>query len=285
MEWFKMVRAKKIPVSGPMIQHKAKELADALGIENFSASNGWLDRFRIRNNITFRSLCGEAADVDLSLCEDWQERLPLLLAGYDDRDIFNMDETALFFRSLPNKSMMQKSEEARGGKIPKERLTISFCVSAAGEKEKPLIIWRSQRPRCFKGKDLNCLGVSWYSNQKAWMTSFIFEDWLVNFDKKMRNQDRKILLVLDNAACHAHGTQLTNIKLLYLPPNTTSKLQPLDHGVIKCFKMEYRQCALRYVIARMDGCESELSKKISVGDAVDWIKTSWKKINQEVIIK
>ncbi|GBM43762.1 hypothetical protein AVEN_247858-1 [Araneus ventricosus] len=97
--------------------------------------------------------------------------------------------------------------------------------------------------------------------------------------QKIRNQTRKVLLVLDNATCHAHGAQLKNVKLLFLPPNTTSKLQPLDHGVIKCFKMEYRQCALRHVIARMDGCESasELSKKISVGDALDWIKTSWKK--------
>ncbi|GBL65617.1 Tigger transposable element-derived protein 6 [Araneus ventricosus] len=119
------------------------------------------------------------------------------------------------------------------------------------------------------------------------MTSSIFEEWLVNFDKKMRNQARKVLIVLDNATCHAHGAQLKNVKLLFLPPNTTSKLQPLDHGVIKCFKMEYRQCALRHVIARMDGCESasELSTKISVGDALDWIKTSWKKIGQEVITK
>ncbi|GBM11839.1 Tigger transposable element-derived protein 6 [Araneus ventricosus] len=148
--------------------------------------------------------------------------------------------------------MIQKSEEARGGKIPKERLTISFCVSSAGEKEKPLVIWRCQRPRCFKGKDLNRLGVSWYENKKAWMTSSIFEEWLVNFDKKMRNQARKVLLVLDNATCHAHGAQLENVKLLILPPNNTSKLQPLDHGVIKCFKMEYRQCALRYVIARQE---------------------------------
>ncbi|GBN98087.1 hypothetical protein AVEN_146456-1 [Araneus ventricosus] len=53
LEWFKTVRAKQIPVSGPMIQHKAKELADVLGIENFSTSIGWLDRFRMRNNITF----------------------------------------------------------------------------------------------------------------------------------------------------------------------------------------------------------------------------------------
>ncbi|GBN91403.1 hypothetical protein AVEN_255468-1 [Araneus ventricosus] len=95
-----------------------------------------------------------------------------------------MDETALFFRSLPNKSMIQKSEEARGGKIPKERLTISFGVSTAGEKEKPLVFWRCQRPTCFKGKDLNRLGVSWYANKKAWMTSSFFEEWLVNFDKK-----------------------------------------------------------------------------------------------------
>ncbi|GBM32354.1 hypothetical protein AVEN_76062-1 [Araneus ventricosus] len=112
------------------------------------------------------------------------------------------------------------------------------------------------------------------------MNSSIFEEWLVNFDKKkMRNQARKVLLVLDNVACHAYGAQLKNVKLLFLQPNTTSKVQPLDHGVIKCFEMEYRQCALRHVIARMDGCESasELSKKIPVGDALDWIKTSWKK--------
>ncbi|GBN40626.1 Tigger transposable element-derived protein 6 [Araneus ventricosus] len=277
-EWFKTVRAKTIPVSGAMIQYKAKELADALGIENFSSSNGWMDRFRIRNNITFRSLCGEAADVDPSLCEDWQKRLPLLLAGYDDEDIFEIDETALFFRALPNKSMIQKSKEARGEKIPKEGLTISFCVSAAREKEKPLVIWRCQKRRCFKGKDLNRLAVSWYANKKAWMASSIFEEWLVNLDKKLRNRARKVLLVLDNATCHAHGAELKNVKLLILPPNTTSKLQLLDHGVLKCYKMEYRQCALRHVIERMDGCESpsELSKKISVGDALDWIKTFWK---------
>ncbi|GBM33885.1 hypothetical protein AVEN_5927-1 [Araneus ventricosus] len=67
--------------------------------------------------------------------------------------------------------------------------------------------------------------------------------------QKMRNQARKVLLVLDNATCHASGAQLKNFKLLFLPSNT-SKLQQLDHGVIKCFKME--QCALRHVIARQE---------------------------------
>ncbi|GBM16268.1 Tigger transposable element-derived protein 6 [Araneus ventricosus] len=150
-----------------MIQHKAKELADAPGIENFSASNGWRDRFRIRNNITFLSLCGEAADVYPSSFEYWQESLPLFLAEYDEKNIFNMDENGTLFRAFPNKSMIQKSEEGRGGKIPKERLNISFCVNEAGDKEKPLVIWRCQRPKYFKGRDLNRLGVSWSEDQLA----------------------------------------------------------------------------------------------------------------------
>ncbi|GBM25802.1 hypothetical protein AVEN_188398-1 [Araneus ventricosus] len=101
LEWFKTVWAKKIPVSGPMIQHKAKELADPLGIENFSVSNLWLDKFRIRNNITCRSLCGEAADVDPSSCEGCHQRLPLVLAGYDDRTYSPWKRRHSFFALCP----------------------------------------------------------------------------------------------------------------------------------------------------------------------------------------
>ncbi|GBM10759.1 hypothetical protein AVEN_141-1 [Araneus ventricosus] len=54
---------------------------------------------QVRNNVVFRALWGEAADVDESLCEDWTTRLPLLLAGYADKDIFNMGES--FFSCPP----------------------------------------------------------------------------------------------------------------------------------------------------------------------------------------
>ncbi|GBM36463.1 Tigger transposable element-derived protein 4 [Araneus ventricosus] len=99
IEWFKSVRAKNIPISGTLMNLKAMDIADALGTKDFCASNGWLDKFRVRNNVVFCALCGEAADVDEKLCEDWTTRLPLLLAGYADKDIFNMDET--FFSCPP----------------------------------------------------------------------------------------------------------------------------------------------------------------------------------------
>ena len=41
--------------------------------------------------------------------------------------------------------------ESRGGKMAKERLTITFFVNAAGEKESPVIICKSAYPTVSKG--------------------------------------------------------------------------------------------------------------------------------------
>ncbi|GBN94626.1 Tigger transposable element-derived protein 4 [Araneus ventricosus] len=97
IEWFKSARAKNIPISGALMKQKAMEIADALGTKDFYTGNGWLNKFRLRNNVVFRALCGESADVDEKLCEDWTTRLPFFLAGYADKNIFNMNETGLFF--------------------------------------------------------------------------------------------------------------------------------------------------------------------------------------------
>jgi hypothetical protein len=62
------------------------------------------------------------------------------------------------------------------------------------------------------------------------------------FDRAMQYQKRRILLILDNFTGH-HLAELdipTNIELLFLPPNTTTILQPLDAGIIKKFKTHYR---------------------------------------------
>lgn len=67
----------------------------------------------------------------------------------------------------------------------------------------------------------------------------IWNDYLKKLDTKMRLQNRKILLLVDNAPVHItnENTQLTNVTLRFLPPNTTSHLQPCDAGIINSFKV------------------------------------------------
>ncbi|GBM95334.1 Tigger transposable element-derived protein 4 [Araneus ventricosus] len=95
MKWFRSARANNVPVSGVLLQEKARELGENLGLETFMDSNGWMEKFRTRHNISFK-LCGEEKSVNPNEVTNWIGRLKYLLKGYDDTDIFNADETGVF---------------------------------------------------------------------------------------------------------------------------------------------------------------------------------------------
>jgi len=46
--------------------------------------------------------------------------------------------------------------------------------------------------------------------------------------------------------------KLTNIKLVYLPPNTIAHLQPMDAGIIHSFKSKYKQEFCKHLIQQFD---------------------------------
>jgi hypothetical protein len=95
-----------IPVTGLILRCKAKEIAQRLQVENFQASNGCLESFRARHNINFRSLSGESAGVDLEAAEDWKSNLDQVVSEYPPENQFNADETGLFCRQMPRKSLV-----------------------------------------------------------------------------------------------------------------------------------------------------------------------------------
>ena len=96
-----------------------------------------------------------------------------------------MDETGLFFHTTEDKTLHQKGQECSGGKKAKMRLTISLCTNMVGDKETPLVIWKSLKPHCFKRVNKKTLPVEYHANKKVWMTSGIFETWLKKFDKHL----------------------------------------------------------------------------------------------------
>jgi hypothetical protein len=87
--------------------------------------------------------------MDENVVNHWKQNLPNIIQGYDTRDIWNVDETGLLWKGVPNCSLVLQGKKCKTSKLAKERLTIALLYSATGEKFKPLVIGKSQMPRAF----------------------------------------------------------------------------------------------------------------------------------------
>ena len=281
LKWFTTAREQNIPVSGPMLLTKAEQFAEQLGDTDFKANTGWLDRFKQRHQICFKKICGEAKSVDQSSddMQNWTIQLQKILDEYHADDIFNADETGLFFRLLPDKTLEFKGVDCTGGKKSKERLTVLVCSNMSGTEKLPLlVIGKSKNLRCFK--NVRTLPTDYLANKKAWMTSDIFKDWLVKLDKKFVRQKRRVAMVVDNCPAHPRVKNLKAITLVFLPPNTTSKTQPMDQGVIQNLKVHYRK---RMLLRHVQAIDDNTDLHITVLDALRLLNYAWKSVKPTTI--
>ncbi|GBN56522.1 Tigger transposable element-derived protein 4 [Araneus ventricosus] len=152
-------------------------------------------------------ISGESTDIDDNDSENWlMETLRKILKDYMPENIFNADETALFFQCLPQKSLTFKKEKCFGGKQSKARLIVMLGTNMTGhQKLKPLVIGGSKNPRCFKGT--KSLEVNYDFNKKSWMRSEICEKWVQKLDKHMMAECHKIALIFDNCPAHPKENQ------------------------------------------------------------------------------
>lgn len=173
----------------------------------FSASKGWLENFKKRFALKNICLSGEAASADTEAAKLYPAELKKIIedGGYVDDQIFNADETGLFWKKMPKRTYISKAEKkAPGFKAAKDRLTLLFCGNKSGDlSTKPLLIYRSLNPRALKNVDKTTLSVFWRANKKAWMTALLFKEWFfemfvpqVEAYMKKKNLSFKVLLSL-----------------------------------------------------------------------------------------
>lgn len=144
----------------------------------FQASEGWFNKFKVRQSLHNIKIVGEAASADTAAAERYPEKCANLVTdgGYKPEQVFNADETALFWKRMPNKTFISKSEKfAPGFKAAKDRVTLLLCSNASGDCViKPLMLYRSFNPRALKNQNKDNLPVFWRANKKAWVTSAFF---------------------------------------------------------------------------------------------------------------
>ena len=230
----------------------------------FKASRGWFEKFRKRTGIHSVVRHGEAASSDAAAAAAFKTEFKSLVEseGYLPQQVFNCDETGLFWKKMPRRTFITVEETKMPGHKPmKDRLTLLFCANASGDlKIKPLLVYHSETPRAFKRCKVNKsrLSVMWRSNVKAWVTRLLFVEWInevfgptVKRYLQERGLPLRCLLVMDNAPAHPPGLEedlleeFKFIQVKFLPPNTTPLLQPMDQQVISNFKKLYTKFLFR----------------------------------------
>jgi hypothetical protein len=84
---------------------------------------------------------GEARGVNTETTTEWFTTVwPSIREGYVDKDVFNADETGIFFQLTPDRTLTFKGEKCVGGKLSKEQITALVCANADGSEKRKLLV-------------------------------------------------------------------------------------------------------------------------------------------------
>lgn len=108
-QWFSVVTQRDVSINGVILKAKAEELVKKLDHDDFKATNGWLSRWKTRYNIKFKKMHGEKRSADNTSAEEWKNtKVPIYLSTYSPDDIYNANETSLYYRATPDGSICYK---------------------------------------------------------------------------------------------------------------------------------------------------------------------------------
>lgn len=142
-------------------------------------------------------------------------------------------------------------------RLLEERISALWCAYPDGsEKFKMMIISSLRKPRVFKKRSGEELGLDYKPNNNAWMNSVLFYNWLVRFDDYTGGaRNWHVALLTDSWSILGKSETipaLQNVEVVFLPPNTTSKVEPVNAGVVASVKTRYCSAQMERVVDSID---------------------------------
>lgn len=298
-EWYNELRLEGTYVSGPMIATKAQELHKELGYSgSFTASNGWLDRFKLRNGIKLCGLREVKHETDSSAVEPFRDAVETLIGSQklSHQQIYNADEFDLFWKMTPNPES-DTNEVKSSVRAYRERITVLACTNALGNHKLPLVcVGRGKISRSFTASEQKNLPAIYFSQETAWMDRNIFRDWFfdhfvpsVKQHLKSQHLPETAVLFIDCSNAHPSNEELQTedggISCHFFPKNVKNEVQPMQQGMVTNLKRYYRKNLL--IEAINNGLTlHELQKKTTLNDAIHYLASSWSdKISEDLVQK
>lgn len=294
VSWIDATTAEHIYVNDDTIREQGKIIQGRLSevpeckerYDNFDMSSGWLQGFKQRHNVVLRKRSSK--DVrDPAEIPAHQLGMTMQLEKFAPKDRFNCSDIRLELTRLPD--------------VPpdkKRRVTVFLCVNADGsEKRRVIVVNRVQSPASFVQENVNPanLPVVYRCSQRPWYTG-LWYDFLRSFDMEIRSEKRHAVLLCQTSSSYPPPTQpphfykgpppptLTNTTLIFLPTNLPVSLQPLDQGVIACFKAVYRRMYVQ-ALALHSTLTGTDRNKLTQLECIGIVAAAWNAIPARTILR
>ncbi|KAF3989581.1 hypothetical protein FT663_02863 [Candidozyma haemuli var. vulneris] len=293
-EWITQALWESIPITTPIIQSTANAIWTRLRADskdgNGVFNHKWCNHFVKKLNINLEG-SPQAIQENLGKKLDnvWRldEKLELkqfikdLVShhNYSPKDLFTVDEFQLF-HALPLDQIFDISSIDKGlkqsGTSSENMLTIMLgCNIDGSEKLTPLVVSRQDKfdvsasshaalrshsgsltTQTLMNKLDEVYQISYRSNNNKWITSSMFQDYLLTLDHKIENStpERQIVIFLDNSSSHRIiNLEFKHIRLVYMENASKHRnpyggsfngvkfdYLPMSFGIVEEFKILYR---------------------------------------------
>lgn len=264
-------------------------------LKAFKASHGWVDNFMKRNALHSSKGLGQNGHFTEATVASARLALQKQLAVFPIQEISNTDEVALLYRSFPSRAIRSSNRAATYGRV-KDRLTAVLTVFADGRKAPLVVIGKSKTPRSFPRHfdPMRDLGIFYQSQCNAWNTKHLWAITMRGYDKIGELEGRTLVNIVDKCSAHAIDYNVYhNVVSMFLPPNMTSCLQPVDASIGRSFKCAFRRLLVEHILEYVDKLmllpaeergTFKIWQAVTTYDAVCMMAKAWNMVPQSVVI-
>ncbi|XP_015114899.1 jerky protein homolog-like [Diachasma alloeum] len=303
--WHRERSAAGCTFTGSSAQIQALLFRNQLGIaQKFAASQGWLSKWQRRYGVKFTTQnattsATSSADrplADETIADKYRAKFAGMIEaeGLMPGQVFFCDMIGLNYRQLPELVMNVKwAPEGHPQKQLKERITLMACSNASGTCKFPLVIvGKFPKPRAIK--DIMKLPVCYRNQMSSYVTGGIFRDWFnqefcptVKEFLVSRGIPPKAVLFMDNWLSLPQEMKSQEVRVEFLPPDTTAMLQTFDQGWMRNLKVSYRQQLMKFIMGSVNagGSLDEAMKNLTIKEVIFWASNSWSQLSNETILK
>ena len=303
--WILHARREGIAISTKMIIAKAITIDPSFKDKGEENQQRWAYRFINRYNLSIRrpthvgqkkpaNLLSQSTNFVSAFNNQFQG--DGMYKNISPMLVFNMDETGIYFEAIPRTTVDIRGSNTisvRSAKGSNPRVTVCLTVSSTGAKLPLFMIFKAKAGATVEKSlpDILPQGVVGICQEKAWMDERGMDIWVRKVWYPYVSNFNATVLLLDDFECHKQERTIEKMNSVgtsvdIIDGGLTSKVQPIDVGIVKPFKNKISEQYMEYMSAQL-GSSSGSSSIIAPDRKLigQWAKVAWDAVDTYTIYR